>query len=111
MLYYFDLTPSQRHWVDLVEAVFPEDREAGEISYKRLNEIHNHFVSLRGRDGRYKCSKPLWLITNNAISRGVYKFPSSKSIEIEQEEVLDSDLEIRYREELEKLDIPFKKAK
>lgn len=109
MLNYHDLTAAQRHWVDLVEASFPDEPDV--LTYKRLLELHAHFVSLRSVDARYKCAKPLWLITNNAISRGLYKLPKSTFIDDAEDLPLDSELEIRYREELKNLDIQFNKSK
>jgi hypothetical protein len=75
MLYYKDLSPAQRRWVELVEAYFP--RSDPQITYAEIKQIHDFFVGKRREDARFKISKPLWLITNNALSRGRYLFPAS----------------------------------
>jgi hypothetical protein len=102
MLNYKDLSPAKRKWVDLVEIHFPQYTDT--ITYEQLNIIHAVFTAKRNEDRRFKCSKPLWLISNNAVSRGVYKFPGSKDAVIE--EVLSED-EKMYRAELSKYGIDY----
>ena len=101
MLYYKDLSPAQRRWVELVEAYFP--RSDPQITYAEIKQIHTFFVGKRREDARFKISKPLWLITNNALTRGRYMFPASNAIQriaacLPQEE-------LTYRQELAKFSI------
>ena len=103
MLTYDILTDSQRRWVNLVEFHYPDITT--EITYLQIKEIHIFFTEKRLENKNFKCAKALWLITNNAISRGVYSFPSSKAPEKKEVEILDS-LEIGYREQLSAHGIP-----
>jgi hypothetical protein len=109
MLTYHDLSKAQKRWVELVEACYPDIGD--EISYQDVQAIHEFFASKRAENPKYKISKALWLITNNALSRGVYKFPRSDAVDAEVVLEIDSELETQYKAELEKLGIPFKKAK
>lgn len=96
---YTDLSPAQRKWVDLVEIHFPEINDT--ITYKQLLEMYNYFLELRKQNKNYRVSKPLWLITNNAIERGVYKFPGRK-VKINKD---FSEMEMLYHSELAEFDI------
>lgn len=109
MLNYSDLSKAQQRWVNLVEKNFPDIK--GSLTYKQIQDIHTFFTEKRKEDSRFKISKALWLITNNAVSRGVYKFPSSTVEEIEVETVIDSELEANYKAELAKFGITPRKSK
>jgi len=112
MLSYSDLSKAKQRWVNLVEKHFPNilDVTKGVLSYKDLQDIHANFTARRVEGKQFKVSKPLWLISNNAISRGVYKFPFSTVEEIVDEQAEpDTEMEIRYQAELAKLDIRKKK--
>jgi hypothetical protein len=77
MLTYDALSPGQRKWVDLVEACELVDHGTKEITYQQIESIHDYLVKQRLANKNFKVSKPLWLITNNAVRRGVYAFPGS----------------------------------
>jgi hypothetical protein len=109
MLLYTDLSGSQRRWVDLVEFCFPDISET--ITYQKIKDIHNFFTEKRKDNPKYKISKALWLITNNAMTRGVYKFPSSKLADEDAPMVEDTEMEKLYKAELAKYGIPIKKSK
>lgn len=100
MLTYNDLSHTQRKWVSLVEMFHPEITDT--ITYKQINEFHNEFMELREISQKYKTGMPLWLIKPNALERGVYFFPSQKNTPPEQEQVVLSDKEQIYQEELKK---------
>lgn len=99
MLAYNNLSSARQRWVDLVEQHFPEVKLRGVVTFKEINSIHDFFFEKRESDKRYKISKPLWLITNNAISKGVYQFPASDAPEVETP-VIDDKMELYYRSEL-----------
>ena len=109
MLNYTDLSKAQRRWVDLVEEYFPDISDT--LTYKQIQDIHAFFTEKRKEDSKFKISKALWLITNNAVTRGTYKFPKSSIAEIEVETVIDSELEVRYKAELAKFGIQPRKSK
>lgn len=114
MLRFEDLNKTQQRWVCLVEQHFSSllVSTAGLLSYKDICNIHDFFSKCREKDHSFKISKALWLITNNAIRRGLYRFPSSSSTEIEEPQLEpDNESEIQYQAELKKLNIPLKKAK
>lgn len=98
MLTYNSLSSAQRRWVDLVEIYFPEIKTRGVVTNKEVRTIHDFFVGKRAEDKRFKISHPIWLITNNAVSRGVYTFPSSSFVE--ESAQLHDGLELIYRTEL-----------
>ncbi len=103
MLSYNDLSIGQRKWVDLVEACELLDSNKNEVSYKEIQTIHEYFVKQRSVNKKFKVSKPLWLITNNAIRRGVYAFPSSESnLAITEGNYPE---EVMYKNELKKFNI------
>ena len=99
MLQFNALSPAQRRWVELVELYFPNTGKT--ISYAELKKIDGFFRGKRQDDPRFKVSKPLWLITHNAIERGVYLFPASG---VKIAETL-TDREAEYRAELAKFSI------
>ena len=101
LLQYKDLSPAQRRWVELVEIHFPHIQHT--IAYSEIRQIHDFFFSKRSADKRFKISKPLWLITHNAVSRGVYNFPGSGARLGEPAPL--SDDETLYRTELAKFAI------
>ena len=98
LLQYKDLSPAQRRWVELVEIYFPHIQRT--ITYSEIRQIHDFFSAKRAEDRRFKISKPLWIITHNAVSRGVYDFPGSGARLHEPESLSDS--EAQYRTELAK---------
>jgi hypothetical protein len=112
MLSYEDLSAAQKRWVDLVEIHFPNilDVTNGTLTYKDILQIDNFFREKRSENKKYKVSKPIWLITNNAVERGKYKFPSSTFGEIIDENApVASDMEVNYQNELKRLGIKPKK--
>jgi len=88
MLYYNDLSPAQKRWVELVEMFCQDKIVEGKITHKGLKEIHQFFVEKRREDRRYKISWPIWLIMGNQVGRGVYQFPAPE-IENDLEELVD----------------------
>ena len=99
MLQFNDLSPAQRRWVELVELHFPNTGDT--ITYADIKMIDGFFRGKRQQDSRFKVSKPLWLITHNAVERGVYLFPGSG---VKLAESL-TDREAEYRAELAKFSI------
>ena len=105
MLSYNDLTKAQKKWVDLVELVMPKMNKEY-LSYDDILKIHENFTVLRSSNKNFKCSKALWLISNNSVSRGKYKFPSSTSGDLKPDvEPVATEIEILYRAELKKFGI------
>jgi hypothetical protein len=100
MLSYNDLSVGQKKWVDLVEACELIKPNQLEVTYKQIQEIHQYLTEQRNTNKKFKVSKPLWLITNNAIRRGVYAFPSSEGNSTITVEVNNSPEEILYQTEL-----------
>jgi hypothetical protein len=76
---YTDLSPGQKKYVHFVELLFPELVVDGNIALSDVKIIHDKLVEKRIEDKRFKVAFPIWLITNNQVSRGVYKFPKSDS--------------------------------
>lgn len=87
MLQYEQLSKAQRKWVDLVEILFPDMYSSDIITHSQLKMIHEQLVEMRDQDKKYKVSWPIWLITNNAITRGAYKIPKQNGVE----ESIDDD--------------------
>jgi hypothetical protein len=108
MISYQELSKARKRWVDLVELHYPEIDKT--ISLQQIKDIHDFFTTKRTEDKKYKVSKALWVVTNNKVSRGVYRFPGSKS-EFEETEtpIIDDELETLYKAELIKLGIQPKK--
>ena len=70
-----ELSPAQERWVVLVEYCFPAIYQSGQITHKELIKVHAQFLDMREQDKKYKVGWPIWLISNNAITRGVYQIP------------------------------------
>lgn len=102
MLEYDDLSPAQKRWVDLVELFFPDIQLRGKITYKEIQEVHEFLLKKRDEDKRFKCAMPLWVITNNALSRGVYQFPAS---DVSKAMTFDEKMEQFYLAELARFGI------
>ena len=75
MIQFVNLTVAQQRWVSMVQHFFPEIYARGNITHKELMKAHTKFLELRETDKKYKVGWPIWLIMNNATSRGVYKIP------------------------------------
>lgn len=75
----------------MLEFHFPDIYETGEITHKQLTKIHVHFMDLRDVDKKYKVGWPIWLISNNAMQRGVYKIPRPGEPVLEKKEETDYD--------------------
>jgi hypothetical protein len=73
MLGYEELEPGQRKYVDLVSLLYSDI--GTEITYKKLNEIHADFLSIRERNPAYKIGYPNWLLVHNRIGKGRYFLP------------------------------------
>ena len=101
MLQYKDLSPAQRRWVDLVSLFFPDTGST--LTYTELTKIDRFFFVNREKDPRFKISKPLWLISNNAVSRGIYFFPRDTAVYTPPD--TNTDLENTLHEELRRLDV------
>jgi hypothetical protein len=105
MLTYDDLTAGRKKWVHLVEMFHPEVGET--ITYEQLKTFDAEFRQLRSKDPKYKVSLALWLIGSNAVSRGVYFFPSQKNNADKFVAATSASpvLETLYRKTLEKFGI------
>ena len=97
MLQYHHLSAAQRKWVDLVQFHFPEI--TNEITFKQVTAIHNFFLEKRKENAKYKVGMPLWLISNNALKKGVYFFPVSMYNNTNESL---TNTEIQFRSELSK---------
>lgn len=102
MLSYDNLSKAQRRWVDLVEILFPELYKCGIINHSELKMVHETLLEMREQDKKYKVSWPIWLISNNAVTRGSYQIPKSGSSEVIQEKDPDENHPF-YQEYLEEL--------
>jgi hypothetical protein len=76
MITFEKMTPAQAKWLALIEYYFADTYKSGRITHAQLVTAHNHFLELRKEDKKYKTGWPIWLITNNAIERGVYQLPT-----------------------------------
>lgn len=71
-----ELTKAQVRWFTLITEFYPDIVKAGTITHKQLQEANQFFRSQRTVDEKkFKVSWPIWLIMNNAVSRGVYTLP------------------------------------
>ena len=97
MIEFAELTVAQQRWVSLIQHFYPNIYSAGKITYQELIMAHANFISMREQNKKYKVGWPIWLIMNNAISRGVYKIPSS---DVKIVEVSDNPLSAGYEDSL-----------
>jgi hypothetical protein len=99
-----ELTPAQSKWLALIKHYFADIHSSGIITYQQLVEAHKKFTELRETDKKFKVGWPIWFITNNQISRGVYQLPK----ELAEQEV-DPDTEhplyAEYIDELKRFNI------
>lgn len=72
-----ELSVGQSKWLALVKAKFNNIYKSSTVTHAQLKEMHEEFVKLRTVDKKYKVGWPIWLITNNAVSRGVYSLPAA----------------------------------
>lgn len=97
MIKHSELTAAQSKWLALIEYYFEDVYKSSIITHKQLVIAHEKFTELRAIDKKYKVGWPIWLLTNNAISRGVYQLPvPSNNVE---EESVDEDSTHPYYEE------------
>lgn len=102
MLTWFDLSKAQQRWVTLVQMFHPEVRDT--VTFQQIRDFHEEFKSKRADGKQFKIGMPIWLITNNAVERGVYFFPSEENtVQMEPDEMtpIDPELEPEYQAELE----------
>ena len=97
MIEFAQLTVAQQRWVTMVQHFLPEVYVRGSITHKELIMAHAKFMEMRETDKKYKVGWPIWLIMNNATSRGVYKIPSSDPT---VEEKSDSPFSEGYEKDL-----------
>lgn len=70
------LSRAQKKWFSLLEELFPNIAKRDIITVSELKLFHAKLTGLREIDKKkYKVSWPIWLISNNAVSRGVYALP------------------------------------
>lgn len=100
MITYDKLTPAQSKWLDLVEILFPTIYECDIITHAQLKMIHDQLTELRKTDKKYKVGWPIWLITNNAVTRGCYKLPKEESKLVDVDPDVDNPFYENYRAEL-----------
>lgn len=101
MLTWHDLSKAQKKWVTLVQMFHPEVRDT--VTFQQIKEFHAEFMEKRSEGKKFKTGMPLWLITHNAIERGVYFFPSEENtVQMEPEELtpIDPEFEPEYQQEL-----------
>lgn len=71
-----------------------------------MKTAHDKFTELRKTDKKYKVGWPIWLITNNAITRGVYELPvPDGTVKIEVDPDIDHPFYPEYIEELKQFNI------
>jgi hypothetical protein len=102
MLTWDDLTSTQKHWVTLVQMFHPEIKDS--ITFQQLKSFHDEFKAMRSENKRFKTGFPIWLITHNAVERGVYFFPSEENVIDSEPDLcveIDPQLELFYKKELE----------
>lgn len=101
MMTWFELSKAQQRWVTLVQMFHPEVKDS--VTFQQIRAFHDEFMSKRSEGKQYKIGFPIWLITNNAIERGAYFFPSEENAsQMEPEELtpIDPELEPIYQAEL-----------
>jgi len=69
----------------MIEHFYPEVYVSGKITHKQLYEAHGKFMGLRAVDKKYKVGWPIWLLSSNTVSRGVYQLPSPINVEDEED--------------------------
>lgn len=79
MKLYNDLSPAEKKWVNMVIHTHPEITD--KITFSELKSIHSELFEKRKEHTMWKVSFPNWLIKNNKIGRGIYKFPHSNAKE------------------------------
>jgi hypothetical protein len=96
MISFEELSPAQGRWLALVKHYFADVHSSGIITYKQLIAADEKFRELRATDPKFKVGWPIWLITNNQTSRGLYQLP----VESETSEVtIDDDVKHPFYEE------------
>lgn len=106
MITFNKLSPAQSKWLSLLEILFPDIYKNDTITHNQLKMVHDHLVSLREKDKKYKVSWPIWLISNNAIDRGVYTIPKeTEEIQTQDDPDIDHQFYPEYAFELMKFGI------
>lgn len=106
MITFDKLSPAQSKWLSLLEILFPDIYKQDTITHNQLKMVHDHLVSLREKDKKYKVSWPIWLISNNSSARGVYKIPKETAeIQIQDDPDIDHQFYPEYASELCKFNI------
>lgn len=106
MLNYSDLSAGKKKWVHLIQLTHPEIDQV--ITYEQIVKFDKELRELRKKDPKYKVSMPLWLIVNNAVSRGVYFFPGTENDSsnfLPEREKVDEKLELLYQNALKQFQI------
>jgi hypothetical protein len=107
MLEFSNLSPAQKKWVRLVELHHPEVKDT--VTFAQIKQFHEEFKQLRSVDKSYKVSMPLWIITANAIRRGVYFFPGTENAvdpePADEPMEIIPELEVEYQKELQNFGI------
>lgn len=106
MITHSELTPAQEKWLALIEYYFEDVYSSGKITHKQLKAAHDRFTVLRKEDKKYKVGWPIWLITNNAISRGVYELPvPSGTVKVEEDPDINHPFYPEYIAELKRFNV------
>lgn len=105
MIKYDQLSRAQARWVDLLEILFPDFYKSDIITHSQLKMVHEQLLILREKDKKYKVSWPIWLITNNAVSRGVYKIPKPHMVTVDNDPDMNHPFYPEYIQELKQFNV------
>lgn len=97
MITHETITKGQAKWLALITEFYPDLVETGSITHRQLQETNAWFRKMRTVDkDKYKTGWPIWLIVNNAVSRGVYQLPIPGAVNtVKSEAVVHEDTEQR----------------
>lgn len=94
-----NMTVGQGKYIALVKHFFPDVYKRGEVTHKELKTIDAKLHQMRATDKKYKVAWPIWLITKNAVSRGLYSLPVDTE-DVEDDPDMKNPFYAKYKEEL-----------
>lgn len=105
MLTLQELTPAQSRWLALIEHYFADVYSSGIITYSQLVEADAKFRELRKTDPKFKVGWPIWFITNNQTSRGIYQLPIASASDIPVDDDISHPYYAEYLHDLKRFKI------
>ena len=75
MITHETITKGQAKWLAMITEFYPDIVKSGVITHKQVQEANQFFYAKRTKDKKYRVGHPIWLLVNNAITRGVYQLP------------------------------------